>query len=126
MVYRARAIPNIDAYEFALSRSFVKDNHRRMLAAHWSAPARIVTVGMLAAGGGYPRVSSANLHYGKLGRLVGEFLGIEFARYSKGPLLTTALAEGWEERGPGLAGRGWRWRLYPEVALAIERLGFAS
>lgn len=120
-VSRLAEVPSVRAYAFALSQPFVKAEHRAMLAAHRQAPDLVITAGGLAAAAGYANWRGANQHYGTLGRQVATLLDIEVARYSKGPLWTSALAEGFE------VGRGrlrrFHWRLYPEVAEAIDQLG---
>lgn len=123
IIYRAsEAIPDVQAYVFALAQPFVKHHHRTMLTAHASAPGWTMTAGALAAAAGYVDWRRVNHLYGALGHQVSDLLGMRPAVYSKGPLWTTAFAEGWSE---GQSSRArWCWRLYPEVAAALEQLGW--
>ena len=119
-IYRPEVIPSVEAYEFALSKPFVSKTHRAFLAAHACNPSS--TANELAVAAGFSNWRVTNFHYGRLGRKVAELIGISPARYSKGPLWTTALAEGFVQEAIG-GGSMWVWRLYPNVRAAIERLG---
>jgi hypothetical protein len=48
--------------------------HHAMLKAHCRAPGRCLTTTQLAKAARYPKPGTANLHYSKLGRLIGEHL----------------------------------------------------
>jgi len=64
---------------------------------------------------GYDHYSAANAQYGRLGRLVGEQLDYNPAQERLGTLVT------FEKR------RGvWYWLMRPEVAEALERLGWVE
>jgi predicted HNH restriction endonuclease len=65
---------------------------------------------------GYPKYSAANLHYGKLGRLVGEQIGWE-------PLPKQAVFVLVTFEKPG---REWQWIMRPTVAEALERVGWVD
>lgn len=122
-VCRLAHVPGAEAYAFALGQPFVGAHHRLMLAAHRHAPEMVLTAGALAAAAGYPTWRWANQHDGRLGRGVAILLDLAPGRYAKGPLWTTALAEGFHA-GTGRS-RRFCWRLYPEVAESIDRLGIA-
>jgi hypothetical protein len=115
-IYRAMAVPPATAYRDALMVVRMHDGQRRMLLAHGAAPELTLSAGALGAAAGHGWLY-ANRHYGALGRAVASELGIEVARYGSGtPLRTTALAEGRRTAD------GWTWRLYDEVAEAVDLL----
>lgn len=100
-------------YVAALRQADVADHHRQLLVAHYQAPNRTVTATQLSKAVGYESTtSSANLHYGKLGGLVGERLG--WLPKTKVNVLAT-----FEKPG-----REWHWIMRPEVAKALEQLGW--
>src|SRR5260221_6240968 len=118
-IHKLDRTPNVEAYSSALSQPFVKDLHKRILVAHKNTQNQLAGAPELAAHFGR-RHPFINLHYGRLGRLVAEFLDLRLPVYSRGPLWTTALAAG------GIMGRRklWYWQLYPEVSKAIDTLGW--
>lgn len=95
--------------------------YRAMLRAHYNAPDRILTAGELAAAADYPKWTSANLHYGLLGKMVGEFLLFQpRSRKTGEPIWTLMLADGVDEAVPE---EEWRWQMRPQVAEALHRAG---
>ncbi len=74
-----------------------------------------MTATQMAKAMGYPNYGSANMHYGKLGKLIGNELGwntstgvFTIAEFEKKPK------------------KDWIWIMRPEVAQAIERLGWVT
>lgn len=88
----------------------------RMLQAHYHAPDRTLTATQMAKALGYPKYSAANLHYGKLARLVGEQIGWH-------PLPDEAIFVLVTFEKPH---REWRWIMRPSVAQALEQLGWVN
>lgn len=95
-----------------------------MLRAHANAPDRTLTSREIARAAGYDSYSSANAHYGKLGRKVAEFLDLQplVSSSRNEPVWTMAIADGKEtEHAEDI----WRWQMYPEVAEALRELNMA-
>jgi putative restriction endonuclease len=105
-----------DEYVTAFRSPGVAPYHRRMLQAHYHAPDRTLTATQMAKAVGYDGFGVANLHYGKLGRIVGTALGWT-------PLPTTLVGVLAEFEKPE---REWHWIMRPAVAAALEQLGWVS
>jgi 5-methylcytosine-specific restriction enzyme A len=91
----------------------ITDNQRLMLRRHYHAPARTATARQLARAVGYGHYGAANGQYGPLALLVGDQLGYRPNKTRLGTLVT------FEHR------RGeWHWLMRPEVARALELLGW--
>ena len=76
-------VPSKDAYINYFIENPPSPKQKKMLVCHYLAHNRTVTFTELAAAAEYPDYKSANLQYGKLGRSIGEELGMVFARFSK-------------------------------------------
>ena len=126
-VARARTAPPdgdeyVGAFKFIAKK--LSDNHVAMLKAHYRAPDQTLTATELAKAAGYATYKAANLQYGNVGKLLYEALPIELSSRADGsPVYTSALATEGERVG---AEEHWRWKLRPQVAFAIEALGFAA
>jgi len=107
---------NANDYVSAFHELQIAPNHLQMLLANYYAPNRTLTATMMAKAMGYYHYSAANLHYGKLGRLVGEKLG-----WTPLPKFKIEVLVNFEKPG-----KEWIWTLKPVVAEAIELLGWAD
>ena len=87
-------------------------HHLKMLQAHYYAPDRTLTASQMSKAMGYKNFNASNLHYGRLGRLVGKIIGWV-------PKTTLYVLVEFEKPG-----REWLWIMRPEVIQAIERLGW--
>ena len=97
------------------------DGQFAMLKAHYHAKDQVMTATELAHAAGYSSYSSANVHYGNVGKYLYELSPIELPKYKDGtPVYTFYLAEGPTESD--IEG-DWRWKLRPEVSKAIADLG---
>jgi hypothetical protein len=97
------------------------DGQLAMLKAHYHAEDQEITATELADAAGYANYSSANLHYGSIGKLLYELAPIELRKYDDGsPVYTYYLADA---SGESDIERNWRWKLRPEISKAIEELG---
>jgi hypothetical protein len=95
------------------------DSYLRMLRAHYDAPDRTITATSLAAAAGFKTWSSANLHYGTLGRMLGERIWFQPWSAASGPVWTMIIASAADRT----ANEGhWQWRMRPQVTFAIESL----
>lgn len=99
----------------------VAPHHIKMLQAHYAAPDRTLTALEMAKAMGYHNHHAANLHYGKLGRLVGNALGWNpSADEAQGADAVYILSE---FRKPE---KNWLWIMRLEVSEAIENLGWTN
>jgi 5-methylcytosine-specific restriction protein A len=105
-----------DDYAAAFRRVAVAPHQMRMLQAQYHAPDRTLTATQMSKALGYPTYSAANLHYGKLGRLVGEQIG-----WQPLPEQTVFVLVTFEKPG-----REWHWIMRPAVAQALEQLGWVE
>ncbi len=108
-----------DAYERALRAlsGRLTDKQRDMLRFHFSAPRREVTPREMAQHVGYATLGAANLQYGLLAKALCLELGWEPA------FKVEAFAE--VQRDPRRGGE-LVWRMRPELAQALKRLGWVS
>jgi 5-methylcytosine-specific restriction enzyme A len=107
--------PSPQRYRAAFSalRDQITDNQLLMLRRHYQAPARTITAAQLARAVGYDHYGAANGQYGPLALLVGDRLRFRPNKTRLGTLVT------FEHR------RGeWHWLMRPEVARALEMLGW--
>lgn len=102
---------------FDAIRDDITDLQRQMLRAHYSAPHRSITARQLAAAVGLANFNAANLHYGKLGRLLVSVLG-KPADADNVFMLADLVPPG--ER----SNKEWLWVMRPQVAQALKLLGF--
>jgi hypothetical protein len=107
--------PSASQYRAAFTalRDHITDNQRLMLRRHYRAPSRTITAGGLARAAGYDYFGTANRHYGGLARLMGEHLGYSPSVTRLGTLVTFDHRQG-----------HWHWLMRPEVARALELLGW--
>lgn len=113
----ARKTAAASEYAEALQRLGTKlsEKQREMLVAHYRAPDKKVTAGQLASKIGYANFGGANLHYGKLGVLIGQELGLPEQDLHVGVLVLFIR--------PNTEGnKEWVWQMRPELAEALERL----
>lgn len=97
------------------------DGQLAMLKAHYHAKDQTMTATELAHAAGYSSYSSANVHYGNVGKYLYELAPIELRKYKDGsPIYTFYLAEAATESD--IKG-DWKWKLRPEVSKAIVALG---
>ena len=91
--------------------------HRELLQIHYRAPKRKLTARQMAKQAGYESYGVANLLYGRLGRLVGEKLGLKEENCHVGVLV--------EFIKPNTEGNSeWIWVMRPELGKALEALSW--
>ncbi|HQU44294.1 MAG: HNH endonuclease [Planctomycetia bacterium 21-64-5] len=93
----------------------VTDNQIQMLRLHYHAPARTTTASQMARAIGYGHYSVANAQYGRLGRVVGNALGYNPKQVQLATLVTFEKRHG-----------EWHWLMRPQVAEALEFLGWVD
>jgi len=99
-------------------------SYKSMLQAHYHAPSQIITAAQLAQAAQYKGYEAANIHYGKIGRKIAEYLKYEPPTHTNGkndkaPFWSIVLADGYENNK-----QQWYWALRPQVAQALEDLGW--
>ncbi len=108
--------PEVDQFVAAFrSVSNITDSHVQMLRVHYQAAERTVTAKQLADLVGYGSYSVVNAQYGRLARLVGEQLD-----YNPEPERLGTLVRFEKRQGE------WHWLMRPEVAEALEQLGWVE
>jgi len=101
-------------YASAFNDLKITPHYMQMLLANYHASNRTLTASMMAKVMGYDSYGAANLHYGTLGRLIGEKLGWHPLPEFKVNVLVDFEKEDKE----------WLWIMKPAVAEAIKLLGW--
>ena len=116
-------VPSASDYVRAFERlaGRMKPIHRQLLAAQYAAYGRESSTRSLADAVCDGNIGTANLFYGGLAKRLCEQLKVEPSRRRDGsPRWWNVLARGWE--GPD----GFVWKMRPEVAEALEILGWVQ
>lgn len=113
---RAQHIGTTEGYMDALNTQVPSKKERLMLSAHANAEDRRMTADDLATAAGWKRYSSANLHYGKLGRRIGEQLSLKVDG-ENGHAWTHTIGE--YDQGTS------EWVMHEELAEALTRLNIS-
>jgi hypothetical protein len=123
---RKDGIPTADEFAdaFAALGPKIRKHHWKMLEAHLLAADATMTTGEIAGAAGYSGYSSANLHYGALGRLLAEHLGFDPPRDTDGAILWTATHATGERADADKL--NWRWTLRPEIVACLRALGVGT
>lgn len=103
-------------YVNAFRQLVMPPHHMRMLQANYHAPNRTITATMMAKAMGYPNYNTANLHYGKLGRLLAEQLG-----WNPLPQQTVFVIVTFEKPE-----KEWHWIMRSAISSALEQLGWVD
>jgi len=112
-------IGTVSDYEEAFERIKLGDHEYLMLRAHANAPQQTMTASEIAEAAGFDSYVSANSHYGKLAKKVGDASGLRppVAGRKNELIYTFILATGEREEGDD-----WRWTMHPEVLEALRTL----
>jgi hypothetical protein len=109
-------VPSAEQYAAAFrAAGDLPDTYRKMLRFQYQAPRRSVTPRQIAYAVGYKNYNPANLHYGKLGKRIGEQLDWYPGRHYFDVL------SNWE-----FANEEVHWTMRPQVAQALEQLGWVG
>ena len=92
----------------------------RMLQFHYAQPEKTVTAAAMAEAMGFKSYGAANLHYGKLARLVGNRIGWHPGKEEDDKIKLNVFATFRQSRGH------WHWIMRKELAQAIKRLGLPA
>ena len=110
-------MPSASEYKRAfLAISPVPPSYLGILRYHYRCPERTTSGAAIAHAIGFKDWNPVNLHYGRMGRLVGKQLGVKRTM----PLPLGILVEFKQ------AGQGWHWKMKPQVAKALESLGWVD
>jgi hypothetical protein len=117
------SVPPASKYAEALKGLKISDIQRDMLRAHYEAHNRTINYTDVAAAGGSDSHSTANSHYGKLGRSLGEALNFNFIIAEKRgkPFYSSALGM---DNPYKPEGEEYQLVMHHELAKAIEQLGW--
>jgi hypothetical protein len=114
-------VPSANDYVQALKAISISDTQRKMLKCHYLAHNRTVTFTELAKSIGKDDHRVANLHYGSLGRVVGDHMGMAYVPLDNDepqkPFYSSALgtAKKYENMD-------WQLIMHHELARAIDQL----
>jgi hypothetical protein len=108
----------VDALE-VLNRQGIADSRRKLLLAHYASPGRRSTMAQLARQVGYSNYGGANLQYGTLAKDIGQQMGVDIGYRIKLSVIAT-----WT--GPGRSGEDFNFVMRPELAAALEHLGWTG
>lgn len=129
---RVEGVPTAEEFAEALTalESKISDAQWMMLKTHYNSQSsmrpgeRELTAEGLANAAGYKNWSAGNLHYGRLGRLLGEFLSFTPVETDADgqPIWTFVLATNihFQHKRMGV------WKLRKEVSAALEKLAIVS
>ncbi|GHB05784.1 hypothetical protein GCM10009069_30160 [Algimonas arctica] len=106
-------IGTVDDYAEALAALKLGAHERAMLSAHYRAEGRRLTATQLAESAGWDGFSSANSHYGRLGKRVAEHVELDL-KGRDDEAWTQALAEFDEDTR--------QWTMHDDLAKALLRL----
>jgi hypothetical protein len=93
---------------------------RQMLMKHYRSPGRVITATELARLVDYPDWNTVNLQYGLLGQSLADRMN-----WVLPPESQSAYSIAWFEKPEGTE-EHWRWHMHPELATALEGLGWVK
>lgn len=114
-------VPTADDYATALAAIKMSEAQRRMLEFHYGAHNRTATYTELANAAGWDDYRTANLHYGNLGRVLGEQLGMSPVMWNGTPFYSGSIGLGSMFKSEE---SHFQITMHHELAKAIERLGW--
>lgn len=115
----------VRAFQKMLEAKKLPDSYLAMLKAHFHAPNRTMSVKELAVAGGYKSWPAVNLHYGKLGYLLSEEVSMQLPRHPSTGEFAWSFVFATEGEKPTDESE-WQWKMRPEVAAAMEQLGWQN
>jgi hypothetical protein len=130
--------PSASAYLDAfIALGKIPEGYEAMLRAHLQAPDHLISATQLAEAAGYENYNAANLHYGLLGKRIGDEIGFIPPRRVDGSEIWTCVLARAPDVGTDFpetslaealdravdAGH-FEWQLRPQVAEALRALGY--
>ena len=109
---RIQDISSTDFVSAFLALRDIPVSYTRMLIAHQGSPNGDITATDMAQAAGYKKFSAANLHYGKLGKLLASILGVDITEEYGVSMLATFEYDGQE----------WHWIMRPQVIQALNQI----
>ena len=122
-MYRLNKIPSVADYVRGLAsiEARIHVDQLRLLKSHYAEPNRTSTATQLASKLGLASHIVVNAHYGRLGHMFCDATGFEADVRVDGTSVWWAVwSQGWQERS------GFMWEMLPNVAQALEVLGWVS
>ena len=116
---RLPPVPSVEEYQRVLARlqAELPERHVELLRAHYRSPRHTATAAQLAEAVGYAGWRAVNLQYGKLGKRLRESLDCQLEGQASYAIATFV--------SPGTASNAeWLWVMHPELAQALEQLGW--
>lgn len=109
-------IPDADFASAFLALPDIPVSYVRMLTTHSTVLNQDITASEMANAVGYKNFNAANLQYGKLGKLLANFLGIDVGENYGVFVLATFAYDGHE----------WHWLMRPQVKHALSQVRWVS
>lgn len=121
-VYKMSRVPTATEYVAGFSKINISPIQLLILRAQYAAPEHTATASELAEAAGISGHPVVNVQYGRLGRILCNAMGFEPSKREIGTFRWWAvLSSGWS------LGRGrFVWQMLPEVAEALEYLGWVD
>ncbi len=127
-IYRMLNAPDVGVYVRTMASMrprFIKDNHVRIFQAQYHAKDRTATATQLAEWASISYYAVVNRLYGEMGYQFAKELGITIEE--EDPIPSEKSHVGWEVWSTGWKeGRRFQWRMLPQVAEALEELGWVD
>ena len=119
-IYQLR-LPTVAEYvtAFRTIEPEITDNQRAMLLVHHAAPARTMSATRLAEAVGFENSNGVNLQYGLLADKIAHELAVDLTGHVRVGILVEFVDAG------HAANEHWLWVMRPNVAQALEDLGWA-
>jgi hypothetical protein len=113
-------LPAIAEYVTALRavESEISEKQRAMLRAHHASPARTISATRLAEAVGFESFNGVNLQYGLLADKIARQLAVDLTDHANVGILVEFVDPGYA------ANEHWLWVMRPNVAQALEDLGW--
>ena len=113
-------LPSVAEYvtAFRAIEPKITAKQRELLRLHHASPARVISATRLAEAVGFESYNAVNLQYGLLARAVARELAIELGDFVEVGILVEFVDPGFA------ANEHWLWVLRPNVAQALEDLGW--
>jgi len=113
-------IPAASDYKRVLTKIEINDGQKAMLEAHYRSHNRTISYTELAEAAGYDGHTTANLHYGNLGKKLGEELNFDYWQHEDGTNFYSSTIG----QGSSYTSRHFQLVMHHELAKAISEIGW--